>query len=246
MHCFLGQNKNWNESIEGLTLIRKLLWIFKAVCNWIEGGSMAWFYCYCNIWWYKILLRVSCKASHCYIVTWFWQVCLRTLLKTYFMFKDGVFGFCCFHQAKSWDTPFLALRASVWLVGVILLYFTAACDQHGVNTLVIGDKLDDICLVTVWLFLRIHKCVQANGPLSCEDLTAQNELELWIYSACKTSAGINNWESKGLSVVLTSGTYGSRPAPYLPFLWKWSQLHSQIITHQAIKSHGWLERGEKV
>lgn len=87
--------------------------------------------------------------------------------------------------------PLLALRA--WLAGRYSpSLFTAACDQHSVNTLVIGDKLDDICLVTVWLFLRIHKCVQANGQLSREDLTAQNELELWIYSACKTSAGINN------------------------------------------------------
>lgn len=49
---------------------------------------------------------------------------------------------------------FLALRASVWLVSVILPYFTVARDQHCVNTLVIGDKLDDICLVTVWLFLE--------------------------------------------------------------------------------------------
>lgn len=243
MHCFLGHNKNLNESIESLILIRKLLWIVQSSV-WLDkrrqhGGFMA----VCNIWRYKILLRVSCKASHCNLV-------LASLFKDsikiiVYVLKMEYLGSVDVIRL-SHETHVLSPKSLCLAGWCNPLCFTAACDQHGVNTLVIGDKLDDIYLVTVWLLLRIHKCVQANGQLSREDLTAQNELELWIYSACKTSAGINNWESKGLSVVHTSGTYGSLPAPYLPFLWKWSQLHSQIITHQAIKSHGWLERGEKV
>lgn len=71
-----------------------------------------------------------------------------------------------------------------------------------------------------------HASVPASGQHFPRDgLPVQNKLELWIYSACKTSAGINNWESKGLSVVHTSGTRSCLPPSHHPFLWKWSQLH---------------------
>lgn len=91
----------------------------------------------------------------------------------------------------------------------------------------VGGELDDTCpAMSRWLSEGWHTSVPASGQHFPRDgLPAQNKLELWIYSACKTSAGINNWESKGLSVERTSGTCSCLPPSHHPFLWKWSQLH---------------------
>lgn len=91
---------------------------------------------------------------------------------------------------------------------------------------VAGELVDTCPAVSRWLSEGWHTSVPASGQHFPRDgLPAQNKLELWIYSTCKTSAGINNWESKGLSVERTSGTCSCLPPSHHLFLWKWSQLH---------------------
>lgn len=116
---------------------------------------------------------------------------------------------------------------------------------RAVYTFSMRGQLGNTCLIRFGLFSEESTEVygQVGITSSLGKQTVQNKLELWIYSAYKTSAGINNGESKGLSAVHTSGTHTCfSPAPP-PFLMKMIPvaLIDNNNTKQLKAMGGWRE-----
>lgn len=105
----------------------------------------------------------------------------KSMCYTYAYFKIWIFGFFCFNCFKflgyycSIDTAVLSIKKIILLPYIylagsseILPYFAVLPMINIVLTLVIGDKLDDICLVTFWLFFEDYTSVYrqvGNSPL---------------------------------------------------------------------------------
>lgn len=168
----------------------------------------------------SVLLRKEC--SHCDVQQaniWLQDDCQVYCLSPFCCPRSGdPWGFALLCKGEAWLRP-LGEHILQWQLPLGVFLATTA-------RVVGGELVTHVPLCPSSSQRGQHTSALASGQhFPRDDLPAQNKLELWIYSACKTSAGINNWESKGFSVERTSGSCSCLPPSHHPFLWKWSQLH---------------------